>query len=348
MPYSKSTYYFLIASILASILLVYFIVEPFLIPLILAAVFAYLFQPIYSKFLSWTKNRKSISALFSTLVALIILILPITFLGGMILKEAAELFQTITKGEEGGFLLAVQGFLASIQSSLPVLSGFEFNFSQYMEQGLSTLVQNLGSIFSSFAKMLLSSFVFLISFYFFLKDGKNLKDYLVKLSPLNDRDDEFIVGKLRLAVAAAVKGNLTIGLIQGFLTGIGLAIFGVPNPALWGGLAAVTALIPGVGTSIVLLPAVAYLFFTGNTMSAFGLLAWGVTAVGMIDNFLGPRLIGRGLHIHPLAIFLSVLGGLLFFGPMGFLLGPLVMSVCMSLIDIYFSLQKKDLEKNPS
>ncbi len=346
MSYSKNTYYFLIALILASILLIYFIVEPFLVSLILAAVFAYLLQPVYSRFLIWTKNKKSLSALLSTFVALVILILPITFLGAMIFKEALELVQTISKGGEGDFLLFVRSALENIQASLPVLSGFEFNLSQYMEQGLSVLVQNLGSIFSSFAKILLSSFVFLISFYFFLKDGEKLKDYLVKLSPLNEKDDNLIVDKLRLAVAAAVKGNLTIGIIQGFLTGIGLAIFGVPNPALWGGLAAITALIPGVGTSIVLLPALVYLLLTGSTWSALGLLAWGVSAVGMIDNFLGPRLIGRGLHVHPLAIFLSVLGGLLFFGPMGFLLGPLVMSVSMALIEIYFSLQKQELKSD--
>ncbi|RJR12807.1 AI-2E family transporter, partial [Candidatus Parcubacteria bacterium] len=160
-------------------------------------------------------------------------------------------------------------------------------------------------------------------------------------SPLKDGDDEIIATRLGSAVLATVKGNLLIGLIQGAMTGLGFLLFGVPNAALWGSVAAVMALVPGLGTAIVILPAAIFLFLTGDTTGAIGLLVWGIAAVGLIDNFLGPRLVGMGLKLHPLAVFLAVLGGLSLFGPIGFLLGPLTLSVCLALIDIYFSLQKK-------
>ena len=182
--------------------------------------------------------------------------------------------------------------------------------------------------------------MFLIAFYFFLKDGSKLKDYFVELSPLDDKDDEKIISRLKQAVSATVKGSLSIGLIQGTLTGIGFAIFGVPNAVLWGTVAAVAALIPGVGTALIILPAILFLFVPENTFGAFGLLAWGLLAVGLIDNFLSPRLVGRGMKLHPLLVFISVLGGLAFFGPLGFLLGPLSVSVFLALIDIYFSIKK--------
>ena len=116
---------------------------------------------------------------------------------------------------------------------------------------------------------------------------------------------------------------------------VGFWIFGVPNAILWGSFAAIAALIPGIGTALVLTPAILFLFARGEIFSAIGLLAWGVGVVGLIDNFLGPRLMGRGIELHPLIILLSVLGGIGFFGPIGFLLGPLIVSLFFALLDIY-------------
>ena len=101
------------------------------------------------------------------------------------------------------------------------------------------------------------------------------------------------------------------------------------------GLAAIAALIPSVGTALVFVPAIILLFISGQIFAAFGLLLWGALAVGLIDNFLGPKLIGRGMHLHPLLVLFSVLGGIVFFGPIGFVLGPIILSLLFALLDIY-------------
>ena len=132
-----------------------------------------------------------------------------------------------------------------------------------------------------------------------------------------------------------------MALIQGILTAVGFTFFGIPNATLWGSVAAITALIPGIGTALVLLPAILYLYFSGETLFAVGLLLWGMTAVGLVDNFLGPKLVERGMRLHPFLILLSVLGGVGFFGPLGFLLGPLVLSLLFALIEIYFAIKKE-------
>jgi predicted PurR-regulated permease PerM len=336
---NQNAYYFLLFCLFASLLIMFFIIRPFLMALVMAAVFAFLFQPVYRSFLKITRGSEGVSALASTLAAVVLVVLPVSFLGALIFRETTELFRSVSNEESLGFIEVAENAVDGLRAVFPVPDDFEINLSEYAQRGLEILTQNLGAIFSGFAKMILNIFVFLTAFYFFLKDGEKLKDYFVDLSPLSDSDDELIVSRLKAAVSAAVKGNLSIGFIQGILTGIGFAIFGVPNPALWGGVAAITAMIPGIGTSIVLLPGVAFLFFVGSIPAALGLLAWGMIAVGMIDNFLGPRLVGRGMHLHPLAIFLAVLGGLIFFGPLGFLLGPIAMSVCLALIEIYFSLR---------
>ncbi len=329
--------YFLFLCLAVSLIIVYFIFQPFLASLILASVFAFIFQPIYKKLLSITKKREGLSALATTFLAIVIAIVPLAFLGSLVLKESTELYQTLVKGENGGLVGTLKLVAENLRNFLP--NTFNLDINQYATQGLESLILNLGAIFSSFAKILLNTLVFLIAFYFMLKDGGRLKDYFILLSPLDDKDDEMIVKRLESAVLATVKGSLTIGLIQGALTGLGFALFGVPSPALWGSTAAIAALIPGVGTSLVIIPAIFYLLLTGNTVAGIGLLAWGLTAVGLIDNFLGPRLLGRGMHLHPLVVFLAVLGGLAFFGPLGFLLGPLAISLCLALIDIYLSLK---------
>src|SRR3989339_503351 len=336
------SHYFLLLALATSIIVLYFVAKPFLSPLILAAVFAFLFQVIYKKFLGIFINRESLAAFLTTLVAIILILLPIVLLGTQIFKESSQLYQSLVHSGGGNFVDSMENILNQARTILPIPADFEFNFDQYARQGLDVLIRNFGAVFSSFAKILLNTFVFLIAFYFFLKDGDRLKNYLIALSPLNDTDDDFIVSRLKVAVSAAMKGNLAIGLVQGALTGIGFAIFGVPNPALWGGVAVVAAFLPGIGTALVITPAIIFLFLTNSTFGGVGLLVWGMIAVGLIDNLLGPKLVGRGMQLHSLAVFISVLGGLAFFGPLGFLLGPLAMSVCMALIDIYVLLKVRE------
>jgi predicted PurR-regulated permease PerM len=168
-----------------------------------------------------------------------------------------------------------------------------------------------------------------------------LKDYLVSLSPLTDKDNALIVSRLKSAISATVRSTLVIGLAQGALTGVGFRIFGVPNPILWGSIATLTALVPGVGTALVITPAIIFLFFTGSIFGGIGLLVWGVVVNGFVDNFWRPKLIGDDTQLHPLVVLLAVLGGLALFGPLGFVLGPLAVNICLALAAIYASLGPK-------
>jgi len=110
---------------------------------------------------------------------------------------------------------------------------------------------------------------------------------------------------------------------------------------LWGVVAALSALIPGIGTSLVLGPGILYLFTVGATTQAVGLLIWSVVAVGLIDNSLGPKLVGKGMRLHPLMVLLSVFGGLAFFGPAGIFLGPLCISLLFALLSIYQHIRRQ-------
>jgi predicted PurR-regulated permease PerM len=112
-------------------------------------------------------------------------------------------------------------------------------------------------------------------------------------------------------------------------------LFGFDRAVLWGSIAAFGALIPGVGTSIVFIPTVIYLILSGSYFLAGGMALWGMLAVGFIDNLLGPYLIGRKSNLHPFFILISVLGGISLLGPIGFILGPVSMSLFVVLMELY-------------
>ncbi|MBU1570199.1 MAG: AI-2E family transporter, partial [Proteobacteria bacterium] len=316
---------------------------PFLYTLISAIVFTVVFQPVHQRVLCNTRQRRGIAALVTAIIIITIVLVPVLLLGIQIFQEAQQLYSSVTEGGgKDNILNAVKEITIHIQRYIPVPMEFSLNFDKYLEQGLGWLLKNIGGVFSNIAKMILNFFIFLIALYYLLKDGQRLKKAVVALSPLTDIDDEKIFNRLELAVNSVIKGNLTVALIQGGLTAIGFAIFGVPNAVLWGTVTAIAALIPGFGTSLVLIPAILFLFLNNEIYHAIGLLVWGAVAVGLVDNLLGPKLIGRGIQMHPFIILLSVLGGIGFFGPIGFLLGPLAISLLFAFLEIYSSLKTQE------
>lgn len=211
-------------------MLTYFVLQPFWTPLILAGVFAFLFQPMYQELLSVSGARPSLAALVTTIVILVLVIVPVTFLGVRIFNESNYLYETIS-GNNGSLVEIFHKAIDQAYRVAPVLQNLHIDFNQYLERALNVMVQNMGMVFSNVAKIILDVFVFLIAFYFLLKDGQKLKEYLVKISPLASTDNELIIGRLRAAVSSVIKGNLLIGLIQGSLIGIGLAVLGAyPMP----------------------------------------------------------------------------------------------------------------------
>ncbi|MDP2655300.1 MAG: AI-2E family transporter [bacterium] len=332
--------YFLIALIAISSVLAFFIFKPFLVVLVLALVFAVVLQPLYRSVLRHMSSSPGLASLITMLISVVCILIPLTFITIQIAGEAQNLYTSIADGESETYLNTI------VKSGSDVLtqyfpgiapSGADLSASvdQYVKDGLAWLVHNLGGAFGGVARLLLSLFIFLIALYYFLRDGEKLKRTVIDASPLRDTDDNAVLTRLEQAINSVIRGSLTIALIQGVLTGVGFAFFGVPNFILWGVVAAFAALIPGIGTSLVLAPGIAYLFIVGATTPAIGLLIWSVVAVGLIDNLLGPKLVGKGMQIHPLIVLLSVFGGLAFFGPAGIFLGPLCASLLFALISIH-------------
>lgn len=339
MASQKLQFYFLLILLAAILIIAWQIFSPFFNSLVLAIVFATVFHPVHKKVLKLSYNRKVLASIVTSIAIVLVVLVPISFIGTQIFKESKDLYTSITtNGGVDTISKTVQNLNLLLKNKIPGFPGFVpemINLDKYAEGLLRSLVQHLDTIFSSFAKIVTGVFLFLIALYYILKDSEKLKKSIVMLSPLPDKDDEMIFNKLSMAINSVIKGSLTVALLQGTISAIGFLLFGVPNAIFWGTVTVVSALIPGIGTALVLIPAILFLIFTGNVIPAIGLTIWGGVAVGLIDNFLGPKLVGKGMELHPLIVFISVLGGILFFGPLGFLLGPLTMSLLFALIDIY-------------
>jgi len=309
------------------ILLTIFIFKPFWSALALGAVFAIVLYPVYEFILKDVRKHKSIAALLTILVFVIVVFLPLIFFGSLIFQEVTELAQSETTTFFGE---RAQDFKVYIEGILPV----EVDVQGFTENTLRTIANNLGAFFAGFMQVIFGLFIMLIALFFFFHDADEIKKQILYLSPLADKYDERLIEKVKVAINSVVRGALIIAIVQGILTGLGFLVAGISNPALWGGVATITSLIPVLGTPVVILPAVGYLFFIGNIGAGIGLLIWGILVVGLVDNYLRPKLIGRDVKIHPLLILLSVLGGIAFMGSIGFVMGPVILALLFALLEI--------------
>ncbi|MFA6432621.1 MAG: AI-2E family transporter [Candidatus Paceibacterota bacterium] len=343
---SQSKNHFFFGLLLAVIALAVVMFLPFLTSIVLAAALAVVSGPLYrwiTRLFFGGKPKSSLAALLTIIVVVVIVLVPLLLISGQIYVEVQNMYAyLIDESGRSETISALNGVSASISHIFldlyPAQSFDSFNITTIISHGLEWMFDNLNVVFNGLSRMAIGVFIMLLSLFYFLRDGQELKRQIIQLSPLGDADDEQVLHKLRQTIYAIFGGSIAIGIIQGIMTGVGFAIFSVPNPAVWGSVAAVAALIPGIGTSLVLIPGIIYMFITGSTPHAVGLLIWSLIAVGLVDNLLGPLFVSRGARVHPLLVLLSVFGGLTLFGVIGFVLGPLVLAFLFALLDIYKTL----------
>jgi predicted PurR-regulated permease PerM len=322
--------YFFFGLLLATTVFTFILFRPFLMVLILGASFACVLYPIHK----WLTNRKLphwVSALLTVILFTIVLCGPLLSIGVIVFNQTQDVYQEVVKdGNAGVFVGKIEN---AVNKILP--AGMSFNADKKISDLVYFVSNNIAKIFSATFSAFLSFLLMLLSIFYFLKDGAHFRRALVVLSPLPDQDDEKILTRLARAVNGVIKGYLLIALLQGILMWAGLLIFGVPNPALWGVVAAIASLIPTVGTSLVAVPAILFLLATGSTTSAIGLLIWALVVVGTVDNFLNPLVVSGKTNVPAFLILFSVLGGISLLGPIGILIGPLTVSLLYTLISIY-------------
>ncbi len=340
MNHSSVRPYFLTAVILLVLVVTFWIFKPFLIALSLAAVSSVILRPVFKRILRAMPGWHGSAATLALIVGVLCIMTPLAFISFELFSQTKNVYSSVS---QPGTLVHVQRIADSAGERLDAFSPgagnrvreLPQNIRVYSSQIFGILVSHAAGAFTQVLDILLKFFIFFMALFFFLKEGTRTHTAILRLSPLTDDETATILSRLALTVNSVVKGSLFVGLIQGLLACIGFTIFGIPNSLLWGTMTGFAAFVPGVGTSLVLIPSIAYLFIVGHTLPGIGLLLWSILAIGLVDNFLNPRIIGNRMSIHPLLILLSVLGGIVFYGPSGVFLGPLTVSLLVSLLSIY-------------
>jgi len=322
-----------LAFLVGTLVLTYFVFRPYLAVVVLGTIFAILFRPVYNKLLRLFRGHESLAALVVAILALVVLAVPLALFVTVVSREIVGTYRFFADYDLSGALTKLQMWIQDFFGVDTELASIDFE--EYIRSVFGFLVANILGIFSNIADFLLKIIIFIMTLFYLLRDGRKLKEYLVLLSPMSDRYDEEVMKRLVASVKSIIGGNIVIAIIQGVLAIVGFSIFNVPDPVIWGSLAALASFIPMVGTSLITIPSVIYLALSGQVGLAIGLLIWASMVIGLVDNLLAPKIIGRGIKVNSLLVLLSIFGGIAFFGPLGFLFGPLVLSLFLAFLGIY-------------
>jgi predicted PurR-regulated permease PerM len=336
---SKLQINFFYVLLIAVAAIVFFIFLPYIQVLFLGAILAVISYPLYQAFLRVFFGAKNLSAFTTVLIVLILIALPLSILLFLLFNEGRSIYFYFT--QSGGSIVLMdyvgrgQIFLSRFLPQNLVPETTIGDIQNYLNNMYNWAGGHFTSIFANTFSFIASFFIFVLSFFFLLRDGKKFRELIVKISPLSDKHDERLLDLMGTAIRSVVKGSLFVATIQGFLITIGLAVLGVQSPALWGMLAVVASILPGVGAFFIIIPASIYLYFTAGLGYGLALFIWGVIVINITDNFLRPWLVGHGIKIHPFLVLLSVFGGIAFFGIIGFLIGPIILSLLFALMEIH-------------
>jgi predicted PurR-regulated permease PerM len=325
-------HYFFLFLFIGVLLLVGYIFSPFLGALSLALVLSVIAHPLHKKILSFT-HSPSFSAFLSTFFVFLAIIIPTSIVAILLIDEARSVAEYAKNIDITHVIPFLENFEEKLFEILPFLNPIDYGM--IIKDFMQMLVQNIGNALSGTAHILISLFVMLFALFYFTRDGERFLDLLITLSPLPDSEDRKIIKKIEMVSSSLIRGTLLVAILQGILVGIGLWIVGIPNPVLLGCISVIGALLPNVGTGLVNVPVLLFLFFTGAFPQFIFLLLWAVIVVGLFDNIMHSYFIGHTAKIHTLFILLSVLGGVITFGISGILLGPLIFGLLLVLIEIY-------------
>ncbi|MFW5884688.1 MAG: AI-2E family transporter [Patescibacteria group bacterium] len=328
----------------------YLIFKPFLVALFLAFVLFTLFRKTYKKVSRKMNNRKSLASLFMCSLIVLIIILPFMGTLSLAVAEANKIIRDFQGKEvkiDSSFLDKVP-FLEN-SGILPSKINYEnlVNSSQIAAGAKNAGGFVFGVIKSAYEST--SNFLFMIavmffSLYYFFKDGDALLRKIKQLSPLSDKQEDKLLKRFEVISKATINGTLIIALIQGFLMGVTFWIVGVSAPVLLGIITVIISIIPLLGAVLVWLPVGLITLLLGNIWQAIVIFAIGAIIVSSVDNILRPKLVEGQSSLHPLLVFLATLGGIALFGPMGFIIGPVIISLALAFLEIYQEQFKEELE----
>ncbi len=335
--------------LIAVLTIFYFMVQGFLMALVLSAIFSGIMYGLYERLTRRFNGRKSLASLATILIFVLAVVIPLGVFSYVLVKQTIHLsenFLPVVKEriehpdsfadelEEFG---VVKGIFPQHEQVLEIVNKGIQAMTGFVTKGLENFTTGT-------AKFFFEAFIALFAMYYFLIHGKEYINQLLYYLPLKTVQERILLDRFVTVTKSTLKGALIIGIVQGGLGAIAMALAGVDSVLFWGVVMAVLSIIPGVGPAIIWLPAGIFLFFGGHVPQAIGLILFGVIVIGNIDNFMRPRLMAKDTKLPDLMILCGTLGGLALFGVSGLVIGPIVAALVISMLEIYAETFKDQLQ----
>jgi len=343
---------FLLVVLFFSLYLSYLILQPFLHTLIIAIVMASMFYPLQTWFVRRFHGRKTIAAAATVFVITFVVAIPVFFFISALVSQGLDSIDEINEWLRAGNLQrvvqhpAVVSFSNWLHERFPALELENMDIAKNLLQiskGLGQFLLSKGAtLVGNAASLVTHFFVMLFVAFYLIRDGEGMVEQCRYYSPLRKDQLDRLLSGIRVVARSVLLGTFLTALCQGIVGGIGLALVGIPG-LFWGTVTGFSSLIPIVGTSLVWVPAVIYLVLLGMWKPAIFLTLWCMLLLGSIDNFLRPFLMKGEGRMSPFYIFLAIIGGVQYFGLLGILYGPLILSFAMIMLYMYGAEYREDL-----
>ncbi len=319
------------------------ILLPFYGAVFWGVILSILFTPLYRQLLVKTNNRKNLAALGTLTACIIIVILPLIIIASSLVHEGATLFQKVKSGEINPALYTQEILDAAPapihrvleRVGLTDVKSFQDKLSQIAMQGSQLLATKALSIGQNTFQFVVGFAVMLYLMFFLLRDGTTLSMRVKQAIPLSAEHKRHLFNKFTTVIRATVKGNILVAITQGALGGLIFWILGIQAALLWAVIMAFLSLLPAVGASLIWAPVAIYFLATGALWQGITLIAFGVFVIGLVDNILRPILVGKDTKLPDYVVLISTLGGMAVFGLNGFVIGPLIAALFITMWDIF-------------
>lgn len=341
--------YFLVSFFLVILYLSFLLVRPFITAIVSSVILSYIFYPLYKR-LNNKLKRKNLSSLIITIFVILLVTLPLAFAFNKITRDIYVSYVGIKQKVTTGNLFGIDcdtssNLLCGISNKVKVMAA-DPKIRNYLDDTLRRLALFIANATSNFIlgipKMILNMFIIFFMMFYLFKDGPGLIERIKCCLPLKRNHKESIYKRFSEMTYAVIYGNIITAGIQGLIGAIGFFVFGIDSALFWGALMAFFALIPYIGTAIIWVPAGLFLiasgYFGGNIVmfwKGIGLIIYGLIIISSIDNILKPKLIGTRANMHPALVLIGVVGGVLVFGFIGIVTGPLILTLLVALFEIY-------------
>jgi len=308
----------------------YFIVRKILMSLILGVILAFMFHPMYV-YLNKKIKSPNVSAGILCILLLTIILIPVWFLSPIVFNQTFNLYisaQNLQLEDSIGKVFSY--FFNSPELSAELVLKTNLLISKVLNYFVNIASNFLVDLPNLFLQFLIVIFVF----FYFLRDKEIFREYIVGIFPFSKEVEKKFFKQTSEITLSILYGQFLIGSIQGIIVGSGFYLFKVPNPLIWTIAATIAGILPIIGTTIIWLPIALYIGLTSSIFSGIGIAFFGLLS-NAAETFGRPLWVSRQTSIHPAIVFIGMIGGLFYFGFLGFILGPLVLAYLFIVLDLY-------------